>query len=302
VCQLKLILQWAEEACSVSPYSQKSALTKTTKVLLTRKVLRQREETMELPLFTSAHFQTFFWVLLRVSVITFMLPFFGARGLPSLWKIGFAMVLTIVMLPTVPQPVVFPHSTIGFVVVVVSEVLTGFALALGVKFLLSSVQLAGKFMGFQMGFNMASVMDPQTGGQSSVMSQFLYLVTVLIFFSINGHHAFIRALAYSFQAIPPNGFTLSGPIVMTLVKVSAEMFVIALKLSAPILIALFLSNLGLGIVARTVPQVNILMVGFPVNIGLGLILLGITMNSLSPFLVGLVRRMAEILMRMIQMV
>ena len=255
---------------------------------------------MELPIFSAAHFQTFLWVLIRVSVIAFMLPFFGARGLPSLWKTGFAMVLTLAMLPAVPQARL-PETTIGFFLVVISEVLIGFSLALGVKFLLASVQLAGQFLGFQMGFNMASVMDPQTGGQSSVMSQFLYLTTVLVFFSVNGHHAFIRAIAYSFKVIPPGGFSGSAALFTNIAKVSSEMFVIALKISAPILIALFLSNLGLGIVARTVPQVNILLVGFPINIALGLILLGIMMNGLSPFLVALVRRMAEVLIGSIQL-
>ena len=255
---------------------------------------------MELPVFDPIHFQTFLWALLRVSIIAFMLPFFGARGLPTLWKIGFAMVVTIAMLPSIPQ-VTLPQSTVGFLMVVASEALVGFCLVLGVKFLLASVQLAGQFMGFQMGFNMASVMDPQTGGQSSVMSQFLYLVTVLVFFSVNGHHAFIKAMAYSFRVIPPEGFSWSPALFSSLAKTSGEMFVIAIKISAPILIALFLANLGLGIVARTVPQVNILMVGFPVNIGLGLILLGITMNGLSPFLAALVRRMAEVLVKAIQL-
>lgn len=256
---------------------------------------------MELPIIDAAHLQTFFWALLRVSIIIFMLPFFGARGLPSLWKVGFAMVLTISMLPVIPQTRL-PSNTLDFLLLVISEVIIGFTLALGVRFLLASVQLAGQFLGFQMGFNMASVMDPQTGGQSSVMSQFLYLLTVLVFFSIDGHHAFIRAIAYSFKIIPPNGFSGSPALYSTVVRVSAEMFVIALKLAAPILIALFLCNLGLGIVARTVPQINILMVGFPINIGLGLILLGVMMNSLSPFLVALVRQMAQVLVRLIQLI
>ncbi len=251
---------------------------------------------MQLPMLDPIQFQTFLWVLLRVSIIVFMLPFFGARGLPTLWKVGFSMVLTIAMLPSVPRATL-PDTTLGFFMVVASEFLIGFCLVLGVKFILASVELAGQFMGFQMGFNMASVMDPQTGGQSSVMSQFLYLITVLVFFSVNGHHAFIKAIAYSFKVIPPDGFKGSPALFITLIKASSEMFVIALKIAAPILIALFLANLGLGIVARTVPQVDILMVGFPINIGLGLILLGVTMNSLSPFFVALVRRMAEIAIR-----
>ena len=171
--------------------------------------------------------------------------------------------------------------------------------------LLTSVRLGGQFLGFQMGLNMASVMDPQTGGQSSVMSQFLYLFTVLVFFSVNGHHIFISALASSFRLVPPCTFRFNASLMTAIVTVSGEMFVIALKLAAPIMVALFLSHLCLGIVARTVPQVNILMIGFPVNIGFVGVRLqsdsfGLTLGNLSPFLVDLSRRMGQVFMAMIR--
>ncbi|MBW2095752.1 MAG: flagellar biosynthetic protein FliR, partial [Deltaproteobacteria bacterium] len=157
------------------------------------------------------------------------------------------------------------------------------------------------FMGFQMGFNMASAMDPETGGQSTVISQFLYLFTILIFFSVNGHHMFIRALAASFYKVPPDSFHLDTPVVGALVRVSSDMFLIALKMAAPIMVALFLSHLSLGIVARTVPQVNVLMIGLPLNIFLGMILFSLVILNLSPFLVELVRKMGETLMGVIQL-
>ena len=208
--------------------------------------------------------------------------------------------MAIIMTPLIKVKIPLPENTLGFVLATGSEFLFGFIIALTAKFFLASVQLAGQFLGFQMGFNMASVMDPQTGGQSSVVSQFLYLITVLIFFSINGHYAFIKAVAHSFETVYPGTFMLKGPIVIGLMKLSSEMFIIALKLAAPIMIALFLSNLALGIVARTVPQVNILMVGFPINISLGLILFGLTINNLAPFLVGLIKAMVIGIMRIIQ--
>jgi flagellar biosynthetic protein FliR len=152
-----------------------------------------------------------------------------------------------------------------------------------------------------MGFNVASVIDPQTGTQSSVISQFLYLFTILVLFSVNGHHLFIYAMASSFKVVPLGTFSLGGSLMGITNKISSEMFVIALKMAAPVMIALFLSNLCLGIVARTVPQVNILMIGFPLNIGLGLIVLGLTLNNLLPFLTGLINRIGGISTQILRM-
>jgi len=256
---------------------------------------------MPIPLETLEQMQVFFWVFIRVGALVFMLPLFGATGIPSLWKAGLSFLLAIIIVPLVPKTLTFPESDLEMLLGVCSEILISFLLAILAKVFLASVQLAGQFLGFQMGFNVASVMDPQTGGQSTVISQFLYMFTILLFFSINGHHLFIRAMVESFQAVPPLSFRLSPSLMKVLIKISGEMFLIAIKMAAPILVALFLSNRCLGIVARTVPQVNILMIGFPLNIALGLILLGVTLNNLSPFLVGLIRRMGSVLMGVLRM-
>jgi len=256
---------------------------------------------MAFPLETIQQVQGFFWIFIRVGALFFLLPFFGARNIPSLWKAGLSLVTALILFPVVPPPPVFPRTVLEVVMGIASEVLLGFVLAIGVKMLFAAVELAGQFMGFQMGFNMASAMDPETGGQSTVISQFLYLFTILIFFSVNGHHMFIRALAASFYKVPPDSFHLDTPVVGALVRVSSDMFLIALKMAAPIMVALFLSHLSLGIVARTVPQVNVLMIGLPLNIFLGMILFSLVILNLSPFLVELVRKMGETLMGVIQL-
>lgn len=254
---------------------------------------------MVFPLESIQQVQGFFWVFVRIATLFFLLPFFGAKNIPIMWKAGISLIMALILFPVVPPPPAFPRTVPALLMGVASEVLLGFVLAIGVKMLFAAVELAGQFMGFEMGFNMASAMDPETGGQSTVMSRFLYLFTVLIFFSVNGHHMFIRALAASFYKVPPDSFHLTTPAVGALVKVSGDMFLLALKIAAPILIALFLSNLCLGIVARTVPQVNILMIGFPLNIFLGMILFSLVLMNLSPFLMDLFRRMGELLMGII---
>lgn len=247
------------------------------------------------------HMQTFFWVLLRVGVLVFLLPLFGARDIPALWKAGLSLVISAVIVSTVPRPEAFPERPAEVALAAASEMMLGLVLALEVKFLFSSVQLAGQFMSFQMGFSVSGAIDPQEGGQSTSLSQLLYIFTVLFFFAIEGHHLFIRALANSFHQVPVAAFALKKPLLEVVIRTSADMFLIALKIASPILAALFLSNLCLGIVARTVPQVNILMIGFPLNIGIGFILLGLTVSNIGPLLTDLTRDMGQILHHMMRL-
>ena len=250
---------------------------------------------MPFPLETIDQLQGFFWVLMRVSILFFLLPFFGARGIPAIWKIGLSVIMAWVLTPVVPLPPSFPETLPEVVLALMTEVVMGLILAFGVRMLLSAVQLAGHFMAFQMGLAMARAMDPLSGTQGTVLSQFLYVFTILIFFSFDGHHFFIRALATSFYLVPPNTFSLNPSLATAVIHISSQMFAIGLRIAAPVMVALFLSHLCLGIVARTVPQMNILMIGFPINISLGLITFGLVLRNLTPFLADLTRKMGEVL-------
>jgi flagellar biosynthetic protein FliR len=256
---------------------------------------------MPIPIESFEQFQGFFWVLVRVSVLFFLLPLFGARGIPTLWKGGLSLVMAIILTPIVPAPLTFPDTVPEIVLGVVAEMFMGLIIAITIKMFFAVVEMAGHFMSFQMGFAMARAIDPQTGTQSTVLSQFIYLFTILIFLSINGHHIFIRALASSFHIVPPNSLSFDPSISAVLIKVSSNMFLIGIKIAAPLLVALFISNLCLGIVARTVPQVNILMVGFPINLCIGLILFSLVLRNVLPLLTDLTRGMGEVLIRLIHL-
>jgi flagellar biosynthesis protein FliR len=254
---------------------------------------------MTFPLETLDQMQCFFWVLMRVSIIIFMLPLFGAKGVPAMWKTGLSVILAIVILPSVPHVPKFPDTAIAIIISLASELIMGFILALTVRMFFAAVQMAGHFMSFSMGFSMARAMDPQAEVQDSVITEFMYILTILMFFAIDGHHIFIRALASSFKSAPPNAIFFDSSIPGILVKLSGDMFLIAVKLAAPMMVALFLSNLSLGIIARTVPQVNILMVGLPVNLAIGFIFLILTINSMSPFMTELFKKMGQALIGLI---
>lgn len=256
---------------------------------------------MFFPMESFEQLQGFFWIFIRVSVLFFLLPLFGARNVPPLWKVGLSMVMAIVLTPVVPMPSMLPETAPQVIIGVISEVVMGLILAMAIKMFFTTVQMAGQFMSFQMGFAMARAMDPQTGSQSTILTQFIYLFAILVFFSINGHHMFIRALAGSFYIVPPNSLTFNPVISKELIKISGEMFMVGVKIAAPILVALFLSNLCLGIVARTVPQINILMVGFPINLCIGLILFSFVLHNCFPLIMDLMVGMGEALTRLIRL-
>lgn len=245
--------------------------------------------------------QGFFWILVRISIMVFLLPLFGARTIPPLWKAGFSMVLALVVTPVVPSPSNYPSSAPMIIAGILSEALLGLIIAVTVRIFFAASELGGQFISFQMGFSMARAVDPQTGSPSTVLTQFLYIFAILIFFTINGHHIFIRILTSSFHSVPPNSIVFNPAIGSEIVRAGSSMFLLGVKIAAPILVALFLSNICLGIIARTVPQVNILMVGFPVNLCLGLILFSFILLNIYPFLVSLTDKMGKTLIKIISL-
>lgn len=256
---------------------------------------------MTFPVESLEQMQGFFWVLIRTSIIFFLLPLFSARGVPTLWKVGLSVIVAIVLTPVVPAPQAFPETLPAILIGITAEAIMGLILALTVKMFFAVVEMAGQFMSFQMGFAMARAIDPQTGAQTTVLTQFMYMFTLLIFLSIDGHHIFIRALAASFYVVPPNSLSFDPSLSNALIKISGNMFLIGVRIAAPVMVALFLSNLCLGIVARTVPQVNILMVGFPINLCIGLILFILVLKNVSPLLSDLINGMGDTLIRLIHM-
>ena len=128
-----------------------------------------------------------------------------------------------------------------------------------------------------MGFGIVNVIDPQSSNQISILGQFLNIMAILILLSLNGHHVILNGLLHSFDVVPLGGVTLAAPVMEKLMAMSAEIFVVAVKISAPILVALFLISVAMGILARTVPQMNVFIVGFPVQIGVGLTALTVSL-------------------------
>lgn len=229
--------------------------------------------------------QLFLFVLVRVGAILFTIPFLEARNVPVLVKVSLAVAFSVLIIPrlgvAVPSLI---DSPILLALGIVAEVGVGIAIGLSLQLLIAGIQLAGQLAGFQMGFAIANVMDPASSLQIPILSQFLNLFALLIFFAINAHYYFIMALMESFERIPPFGAQFDDRLLQLVITMAGELFVVALKLGAPITVALLLANVALGLTARTVPQMQLFIVAMPVKILMGLFFLGISLPFCMAFL------------------
>jgi flagellar biosynthetic protein FliR len=229
--------------------------------------------------------QVFFLIFLRVAAILMSMPVFNGNSIPVLFKFGLALSTSIVLFPLLDIEV-FPALTDlgGFVIGAVGEILLGVIIGMAVNLTFVGLQIAGQLSGYQMGMALAEVMDPADGEQIPLLAQFFQIFAFLIFLTVNAHHWFIKALAESFHLVPPFGFKLGGALIDQLMRMAGNMFVIALKVGAPVIAALLLTSIALGLVARTVPQMNVFFVAMPLKIMIGLLWVGFSLPYLSSFL------------------
>ena len=249
-------------------------------------------------------FQVFLLIVMRVAFIVFMMPLLGAKNVPVIAKVGLTLTVSLILLPVVEiHAAVFPSEPLHFVFFMIFECLIGFILGLSIRMVFASIQLAGEFVGFQMGFSMASIVDPQSGTDATLMAQLYYFLALLIFLSVNGHHWFFKALVESFRLLSPGRLDFPEGLYRHLMSLAGQMFLIGIKIAAPVMAILILTQVAMGIVARMVPQVNILVTSFPLTIGLGMIFVGLSLELLVPYLRGLFdksgRGMAEVVLPLI---
>jgi flagellar biosynthetic protein FliR len=228
----------------------------------------------------------FLFVLVRVAAILFVVPFFESRNVPVLVKVGLAFSVTWLLLPRLNISVPSINTApVALAVGIGSEIAIGLIIGLMVKLLFTGVQLAGQIAGFQMGFAIANVVDPASSLQIPMLSQFLNLFAFMIFLTLNIHYYFIKALVDGFETIPLLGARFEGNLYALIMEMTAQAFVIAVQIGAPVMVALMLTSVALGLLARTVPQMQIFIVAMPLKIILGLLFLGFSL----PFLAGFLR-------------
>ncbi|MCC7365471.1 MAG: flagellar biosynthetic protein FliR [Dehalococcoidia bacterium] len=222
------------------------------------------------PQFTYA----FLLLLIRTSAMLVSAPLLSHRGIPAWTKVGFAVFIALVLVPAESERLPDAPNDFGTVAAaVIAETLFGLALGLAMQLVFVGLQMGSQILGIQMGFGLGSVYDPVTGAQFGAFDQFYAVLVTLVFFTMNGHYMVIQSLAETVRAVPLGTF---NPLVIESGEIAAlitGLFVTAVRVAMPVLAALFLTDVGMGFVARTVPQANVLVVGMPIKIGVGMIVM-----------------------------
>ena len=222
-----------------------------------------------------------FLIFFRVAGIMFTAPVFGSLSVPVMVKAGLSLLITVIVVPHVRSDMVFQPEILSLSLILIRELMIGFLIGFFARLIFSAVQLGGQLVGMQMGLGIVSVMDPQTQQQVSIIAQFMYLVAILLFLTFDGHLWFIKGVFTSFDAIEIGAFYVSEGVMKLTIKMIGDMFILGLKIAAPIISLILCFDTLLGIFARTVPQMNVLILGFPLKIAVGLLGIGTVLPFFS---------------------
>lgn len=228
----------------------------------------------------------FLLVLTRASGIFFISPFLGSMNISVRFKAGAAVLVAVVLFPVVMKESVVqaPATILLFAFTVVKEMFVGWLIGVVGYITLSTINLAGKIMDMQVGFAMVNMMDPTTQQQTGLIGNFLYNLSIIYFLITNGHHVILSALAESFRVIPLDSMVWNDSLPQLITDLTAGVFLNGMKIAMPITFAILLTNVGLGIMARTMPQMNIFVVGIPMQLMIGTTMLSMVLPFYLLFL------------------
>jgi len=240
---------------------------------------------MELFDLTIDMFKSYILVLIRVSVVLFMLPIFGGKKIATIIKAGCAFSISLVLLPVVhPDPALFPDNPWFAFMILCSEIILGFLLGFIIDCFFSGIQLAGQMIGMQMGMAIATVVDPNSGIQSSMVSQLGFWVAVITFVVLNGHILLLFAIKESFSIIPIGSLSLQAGLYKPVLQMASDIFTIAVQIGAPAIAALLFTDVAFALTAKVSPQMNVFIVALPLKIAIGLFFFGLTLNMVLYFM------------------
>jgi len=227
-------------------------------------------------------FWGFLCVFARVTALFVAAPVFGSRGVPIQAKAGLAALISLVLLPIVtPELGPAPRDLLSLIAQIGAETLVGLSLGYLVVLIFAAIQTAGHFLDAQMGFSIINVLNPYTGHQSSVVEQLLHQLGMTLFLIFGGHLHLTAVLAGSYNLVSPAGAQFQGDLAVAMISIAGGLLVAAFRIAAPVAAILLIVDVAFGIVARTVPQMNVFIVGLPIKIVAGLTTLGLALPAFA---------------------
>jgi flagellar biosynthetic protein FliR len=245
----------------------------------------------------NAWLAAFIWPFFRILALVASAPLFGARGIPARVKVSLAFFLTILVAPLLQaMPDISPASASGLLVLV-QQLMIGYGMGLAMRLAFTAMEMAGHIIGLQMGLGFATFFDPQNSSQVPIMGQLLGVMAMLLFLALNGHLMVIAALVDSFETLPVGAFTAGGGW-KALVLAGGNIFTWGALLSLPVLAALMMTNVALAVLTRAAPQLNIFVVGFPITLALGFIVLALSLPYFLPLFNGMVEYSVQLILKL----
>lgn len=226
----------------------------------------------------------FIFPLARILALIASSPVIGNRQIPIRIKVGLSLLITFLIAPTLDIPPNIEASSGVGLFILSQQILVGLAMGFAMRLIFTAIDMAGDIMGMQMGLGFASFYDPVNAINTQIVAQFLGVLAALAFLSMNGHLYLLSTLAESFQAFPITDKVPSANAMHTLVLWGGSIFAHALRLSLPLIGALLITNLALGILTRSAPQLNIFAIGFPITLIVGFVTLILILPYLAPVL------------------
>lgn len=222
--------------------------------------------------------------LARILALLAVAPPFNHTALPARVKAALGIAICVALVPTLPpQAVIAPGSWTGLLVLA-QQMLIGIALGFVLRITFAAVELAGEVVSMQMGLGFAVMYDPAQASQSSVLTQFLGLIALLLFLAMNGHLLMLHALAQGFTLLPVSGLPVSAKGWQSLVRFAATLFATGVMLSLPLIAALLLTNVALAVLTRAAPTLNLFSLGFPITLATGFGVLALSLSYMAPLL------------------
>jgi flagellar biosynthesis protein FliR len=228
-------------------------------------------------------------VSIRLGALLVLAPVFGGVSMPAQFRALFVLGLSASLVAVLAIPTAAPPLQVGSIAMAaLSEAALGAAMAFGLFTAFAAFQFAGKLLDIQIGFSLGTVFDPVTRAQAPLLGTALSMLALVLFFALDAHHMLLRGLAYSLERVPPGTWPQNMGLAPFIDQFGA-MFVFGLTLVAPVVFALLLVDVALGIVSRTMPQLNIFTVGIPIKIVLGLLVFAGTLTAMAPVMARVFR-------------
>ncbi len=224
----------------------------------------------------------FLLVLARILGVIILAPVLGSRNIPPQLKIGLSFIVALMVFSVLkPSLLTTPDNIFSYILLVAGEVVVGLAIGFVSQLFFTAIQLAGQAIDMQMGFSIVNVIDPMFGNPLPMMGNFKYILALLLFLVTNSHHYIFAAILKSFQYIPLMSYTYRASMTETVLAIFGGAFSTAIKICLPVVGVLLITDMAMGILARTVPQMNIFVVGLPIKIVIGMVMILLSIPLLA---------------------